>query len=64
MIVLLNIEYLLKEVNDATIWLFVLWNQLPLQQVVNDTLQKSWKWLYTACKQSACHIDFEYVEQV
>jgi hypothetical protein len=26
MIVLLDIEYLLKEVNDATIWFFILWN--------------------------------------
>lgn len=43
--------YLIKEVNDAAVGFPILWNQMPLNQVVNHILEKSWDWLNIACLQ-------------
>lgn len=32
--------YLIKEVDDATVWFYIFWDQMPLGQVVNNSLKK------------------------
>jgi len=44
--------YLFKKVDDTTIWPFVLWNQFPLNKVINDIMDKCWNRLYIVCKQN------------
>lgn len=42
--------YLIKEVNDATIWFLIFRYKLPLDQVFYDILEESRNWFYIGCK--------------
>lgn len=49
--------YLFKIVDDATVWPFVLLNYVPLNKVINDTMEKWRNWLYITCKK----MEAEYI---